>query len=180
MGGLASVGRSLVVNRLLRPLEWIVEKLGMAGAWLVVPLTVVVAYQVVMRYLFRAPPIWGFDVSWMLFAAMFLLGGGYTLLRDRHVRVDIVLRLLPPRGQAFVETIFFAVLFCPVTALLTWRGWEFAARSWATGEHLSTTLWHFPAAPIKTFVPLAFALLTLQGVILLIRNIAVLIKGKPQ
>ncbi|MDQ3457692.1 MAG: TRAP transporter small permease subunit [Deinococcota bacterium] len=164
--------------KVFKSVEWIIEKLGILGAWVALPLTAVVIYQVVMRYVFHSPPIWGYDVSWMLFSVMFLLGGGYTLMHDRHVRVDILFRLLPPRWQAFVEALFFAVMFCPIMYVLAWQGVQYASRSWASGEFLSTTLWRFPAAPIKTLIPIAFVLLGVQGFIVLIRRLNYLARGE--
>ncbi|MBN1332984.1 MAG: TRAP transporter small permease subunit [Synergistales bacterium] len=159
-------------------IEWLNEKIGMIGAWIVIPLNAVVVYEVVIRYVFNNPTDWVYDTAWMLFSAMFLLGGGYTMVHKRHVRIDIIFSALPKRWQAWYDTFFFAVIFLPVMAILTWKGYQFAARAWTSSEYLSTTLWHFPAGPVKTMIPIGFGMLLLQGIVELFRNLRVAVKGE--
>ncbi len=147
---------------------------GHIGAWLSIPLVVVVTWEVITRYVFNNPTDWVYDAAWMIFSVMFLLGGGYTLAEDRHVRVDIIFRMLPARLQALWDCFFFIVLFLPIMGILTWRGLDFAIQAWKSGEMLSTTLFVFPSAPVKSFIPLGFALLGLQGIVELRKNIRIL------
>ena len=164
--------------RILKYIDKISERTGIVAAWLVVPLMVVVVQEVLRRYVFNAPTGWGYDTCWMLYGALFAIGGAYTLLHRRHVRIDVIHHLLPLRGRAIFDAVFYIVVFLPVMALLTVQGVKFAARAWATGEKLSTTVWFFPSAPIKTVIPLAFFLLGLQGVAELVRNFMIAKKGK--
>ncbi len=163
---------------LLDFIEWVNEKGGMIGAWLVIPLNAVVVYEVLIRYVFNNPTDWVYDTAWMLFSAMFLLGGGYTMLHKRHVRIDIIFSYLPKRVQAWYDAFFYAVLFCPIMGVLTWKGVQFAARAWTTNEYLSTTLWHFPAGPVKTMIPIGFLMLGMQGLVELVRNLRMAVKGE--
>ena len=140
-------------------IEWVNEKLGLVAAAIVLPLNAVVVYEVVIRYVFNNPTDWVYDTAWMLFSAMFLLGGGYTMLHKRHVRIDIIFSALPKRFQAWYDSFFLRrYLSVPSWRILTWKGIQFAARAWSsTNEYLSTTLWHFPAGPVKTMIPIGFA-----------------------
>jgi len=145
--------------------------MGYLAASIVIPLTAVVVYEVFMRYVFNAPTYWVYDVSWMLFSAVFLLGGAYTMSENRHVRVDILYSSLPKKVQVWHDLLFLLVIFLPVIGILTYRGYLFAARAWISGERLSTTLFVFPAGPPKTLIPIGFGMLFLQGVIELVKNL---------
>jgi len=151
---------------------------GMVAAWIIIPLTFVVIYEVVMRHFFNAPTGWGYDTLWMLYSAQFLMGGAYTLLKKGHIRIDIVYNTLSPRGKLFFDAMIYAVVFLPLMILFTCAGVRFAAEAWATNEKLSTTNWFFPSGPIKTIIPIAFFLLSLQSLAELIRNISTILKGK--
>ncbi|OPY87234.1 MAG: Tripartite ATP-independent periplasmic transporter [Smithella sp. PtaU1.Bin162] len=159
-------------------IDLVSEWTGRIAAWVVIPLMLVVIYEVSMRKLFNMPSEWGYDVCWMLFGLQFMLGGAYTLLHKGHVRIDIVYNVLSPRGKLIFDAAVYIVFFLFVTILLTWAGFRFAADAWRTGENLSTTGWPFPAAPIKTVIPVAFILLFLQSLSELIRNILLLRKEK--
>ena len=149
-------------------------KVGTVAAWLVVPLMVIVVYEVIVRHIFNAPTLWTYDTLWMLYSANFLLGGGFTLWKKGHIRIDIIHDTFSERAKLVVDTFIYALMFFAPCAVLTWVSGEYAWESWATGENLSTTSWAFPAGPIKTVMPIGFFLITLQSVAEVIRNIIVL------
>jgi len=163
--------------RILKYIDKISEWSGIVAAWLIIPLTAVIVNEVVKRYVFNSPTKWGYDTSWMLYSALFALGGAYVLLHKRHVRIDIVYNVLPPRGKAIFDMLFYLVIFLPVVALMTREGIRFAIAAWAVNEKLSTTIWFFPAGPVKTIIPISFFLLGLQGLAELIRSIIAVKKG---
>lgn len=162
---------------LVRFLDKLSVYAGSVAAWLVAPLMLVVAYEVIMRKLFNAPTAWTYDVCWMLFSAQFLLGGGYTLLRKGHIRIDIVYGILSDRAKMIYDVLIEIIVILPPMILLTWAGIEFAADAWSFGEKLSTTNWFFPSGPPKTLIPIGFFLLALQCLAEIIRNINELKKG---
>lgn len=164
--------------RWLKYIDRISEWTGIASAWLIIPLTLVVIYEVVMRHFFNLPTGWGYDTCWMLFGVQFMIGGAYTLLHKGHVRIDIVYNVLSPRGKLIFDAVVYAVFFLFVMVLFTWAGVKFAAEAWIAGEKLSTTNWFFPSGPIKTVIPVAFFLLGLQSLVELIRNLSILMKEK--
>ena len=164
--------------KILGYIDKISEWTGIVSAWIIIPLTFVVVYEVVMRHFFNAPTGWGYDTLWMLYSAQFMMGGAYTLLKRGHVRIDIVYNTLSPRAKLIFDTIVYAVVFSFVMILFTWAGVKFASDAWATKEKLSTTNWFFPSGPIKTVIPVAFFLLSLQSLAELIRTISTLVKGK--
>ena len=113
-------------------IDKVTKFVGYLAAFLAIPLTLAVVYEVGMRFLFNKPTQWVYDISWMLFAAMFLLGGAYTLQEERHVRVDIIFRAFPPKVQKGIEFIFYCFLFLPMTLVLAWKGYDFTI--WRGGQ----------------------------------------------
>jgi len=164
--------------RVLKYIDRISEWTGIASAWIIIPLTLVVIYEVVMRHFFNLPTGWGYDTCWMLFGAQFMIGSAYTLLHQGHVRIDIVYNVLSPRWKLIFDAVVYAVVFLFVMVLFTWAGVKFAAEAWIAGEKLSTTNWFFPSGPIKAVIPVGFFLLSLQSLSELIRNLSILMKEK--
>ena len=149
--------------------------IGRLASWIVIPLTVVVLIEVVLRYFANNPTIWAYDTSWMLYSVFFLLGGGYTMVRKKHVRIDLIFGALPKKAQIVYELCFFIIIFLPATSILCFRSTEYALRAWKTGQSISSAIWIFPVAPIRTVMPIAFFLLALQGIAEIIRNLLLLI-----
>ena len=163
--------------RLVKIIDRMSEWTGSLSAWLVVPLMFVIIYEVAMRYFFNAPTAWGYDVSWMLFAAQFLIGGAFTHLRDGHIRIDIVYAMLSDRAKIIYDTLINIVIILPPMLIFSWAGIKFTIEAFAVDERLSTTNWFFPAGPPKTLIPLGFFLLALQCVAEILRNFRQLQKG---
>jgi TRAP-type mannitol/chloroaromatic compound transport system permease small subunit len=166
--------------RIVKLIDKISEWTGALAAWLVIPLMGVVLIEVFQRHVRNDPTQWGYDVLWMLFSAQFLIGGAFTLLRNGHIRIDIVYGILSDRAKRIYDLVNCLVVILPPTVLLTYAGVVFAADAWATGEKLSTTNWFFPAGPARTLIPVGFFLLSLQCVAEILRTLNQLRKGRPQ
>ena len=129
----------------------------------------VIVYEVILRYGFGTPTLWANEVMIYLTAMAYLLGGGYALLHRRHVTVDVLYARLSPRTRArldLVTLIFF--LFYLVT--LVWAGWIWAWDSMKLGETTGTP-WNPPIWPVKLAIPVAAALVLLQGIANVIRDL---------
>jgi len=153
---------------------------GAVAAFLIIPLLIVVVFEVIARHGFNAPTAWGYDTCWMLFSAQFLLGGAFTLLRKGHIRIDIVYNVLSPRTRRIYDLVIYIVVFMIPLVLLTYAGVKYAADAWMTGEKLSTTNWFFPSGPSKSLIPVGFFLLGLQTLAEMIRSIHAIKKGAEQ
>ena len=164
--------------RFIRAIDKISEWTGAFSAWLVIPLMLVVIYEVVRRHFFNAPTGWGYDTCWMLFAAQFLIGGAFTHMRKGHIRIDIIYSILSERAKLIYDTIINIVIILVPAIMFVWAGVVFAADAWMSGEKLSTTNWFFPAGPSKSLIPIGFFLLAFQCVAEIIRNIRQLQKGE--
>ena len=139
---------------------------GKAFAWCIVIMTFGVGYEVLVRYIFRDPTSWAFDLSYMMYGALFMMAGAYTLSRDGHVRGDVVYRTWKPRTKARVELVLYVLFFFPGVLALIFAGWDYAAESWSYGTHGEVSVMSPANVPIfqfKTIIPVAGSVLFLQG-----------------
>jgi TRAP-type mannitol/chloroaromatic compound transport system permease small subunit len=151
---------------MIKYLDWIdriSEWCGKLFAWSVVILTVVVCYEVFMRYVMRAPTRWAYDAGYMLYGAMFFMAGAYALARNAHVRADVIYRFLRPRTQASIDLVLYIVFFFPAAFFFVYSGYFFAERSWRMGEFSSASPFNIPVYHFKTLTPIAGAFLFVQG-----------------
>ena len=160
----------LAISRVIDKLN---EKLASVADWLVLLSCLISAGNAFSRYAFSISSNAWLEIQWYMFGALVLLGASYTLRRNEHVRVDIVYSNLSTRRQIWVD-IFGGILFLlPATIILAYLSWPVFYNSWAQGE-ISTNAGGLVRWPIKIFLPIGFALLSLQGVSELIKRIAML------
>jgi len=155
----------------LKFIDKLSECCGKVCAWLIILLTFALFYESIARYLFNAPTIWAYDLSYMLYAVIFLMGAGYVLSEDKHVKVDVLSHYFPPRMKAIINIFLYLLLFFPAIGILFVKGIQNAAFSWAMREVSATGLWRPPLYPLKTVLPVAMGILLLQGVAQFIRSI---------
>lgn len=152
------------VRRLLGIIDGISIWTGKAFAWLVVPLTGALVYEVISRYFFSAPTLWAFDITYMLYGAHFMLVAAYALAKHEHIRTDFLYRLMPVRWQATLDAWLYLLFFIPALAVFFWVSLQFAVDSWIQGERSNLSPWLPPIYPLKTALPVTAALLLLQGI----------------
>lgn len=137
---------------------------GRIFAVLVIPLVLGLSYEVVARYVFNAPTIWAYDVTYMLYGSHFMLGAAYALVNGAHIRTDIFYQKWPPRTQGLVDAGFYLFFFFPGMIFFFWAGLQEAIHAWTILEKSSASPWRPPVYPFKTVIPLAALLLMIQGV----------------
>jgi TRAP-type mannitol/chloroaromatic compound transport system permease small subunit len=142
---------------------------GKLFAFSVLILTVVVCYEVFMRYVLRMPTRWGYDAGYMLYGAGFLMAGAYAVAQNAHVRADVIYRFWRPRVQASVDLVLYLLFFFPAAFFFIYQGYIFAERSWIMGEFSSASPFRIPVYHFKTLIPLAGMFLFLQGIAELFR-----------
>jgi TRAP-type mannitol/chloroaromatic compound transport system permease small subunit len=150
---------------------------GKVSAWLIVALTFVVSIEVFKRYILNAPTAWIFDFNNMLYGALFMLCGAYTLAQAGHVRADFVYIYMKPRGQAALDLALYLLFFIPCMVGLIYAGGGFAADSWRIHEHSTVTAEGPPVYHFKTVIPVAGVLVMLQGVAEIVRCVVCLRTG---
>ena len=166
------------VVRAVRTIDRFAELCGVAIAWLMVPLMVAVVYEVVARYAFGAPTLWSFDVTYMLYGAMFMLGAAYALRIGAHIRTDFFWERWSLRTRGIIDTIAYAAFFFPGIALFFWVGWDEAWYAYGIGELSEQTPWRPLLWPLKACVPLAAALLLFQGISELVKSFYAAFTGR--
>ncbi|KFB09042.1 TRAP transporter small permease subunit [Nitratireductor basaltis] len=151
---------------------------GKAFAWCVVLMTLAVSYEVVVRYAFRAPTVWAFDLTYILYGTLFMMAGAYTLSRDGHVRGDFLYRLWSERTQAKVELVLYFLFFFPGVLALIFAGWKYASRSWRYLEVSNMSPANVPIYQFKTIIIAAGILLVIQGIAQVFRCIITIRTGE--
>jgi TRAP-type mannitol/chloroaromatic compound transport system permease small subunit len=160
----------LTLSRLIDALN---ERLSVIADWLVLLSCLISAGNAFSRYAFSISSNAWLEIQWYMFGALVLLGASYTLRRNEHVRVDIVYSNVSTRRQIGID-IFGGILFLlPATIILCYLSWPIFHNSWIQGE-VSANAGGLLRWPIKIFLPIGFALLSLQGVSELIKRIAML------
>lgn len=150
---------------------------GHAFSFLIVLLTLHVTWEVFSRYVLDAPRAWAFDAMIMLYGTMFMMAGAYTLAKNGHVRGDVLYGFFRPRTQATIDLVLYIAFFLPGVIALTYAGYFYAAESWRINEHSTITYEGPPIYPFKTAIPLAGAILLVQGIVEIIRCIICLKQG---
>jgi TRAP-type mannitol/chloroaromatic compound transport system permease small subunit len=168
----------MTVQRFLFAVDGISTWVGKAAAWLVVGLMLLVCAEVFKRYILNAPTAWIFDATNMLYGTTFMLCGAYTLAQNAHVRGDFLYSSMRPRTQATLDIVLYVVFFLPGIAALVYAGSSYAADSWRIAEHSSVTADGPPIYHFKTVIPVAGALVMLQGLAEIVRCIVCLKTGE--
>jgi len=169
------------LNRLLFAIDRVNTIVGKAAGWLILVLTLAVSYEVFSRYALGAPTEWAFDVSYMLYGALFLLAGPYALARNGHVRGDFLYRSWPPRRQAGTDLVLYVLFFFPGILALVYAGYNFAAFSWLLREHSSNSPNGPPLYHFKSLIPIVGVMLVVQGLAEVARCVICLRTGEwPQ
>jgi TRAP-type mannitol/chloroaromatic compound transport system permease small subunit len=166
------------LTRAVSAIDRSAELSGVAIAWLMVPLIGAVVYEVVARYAFAAPTVWSFDITYMLYGAMFMLGAAYALRVGAHIRTDFFYEGWSLRTRGVIDSVAYVVFFFPGIALFLWVGWEEALYAYDIGETSEQTPWRPLLWPLKACVPLAAALLLLQGISELVKSLHAALTGR--
>jgi len=151
------------------------EKFGLYASYLVLPLIVVVVFEVFMRYAFNAPTSWAFELTVFLYGVHYSFALAYAHKNNTHVAIDVFESRLPDRPRLILRIITNAVLFLPTIGLLTYYVGVMAANSWQQWEHASSS-WAPAIYPVKTLMAIGFVLFFLQGLAKLTQDIRALKK----
>lgn len=166
------------MQKLLLTIDKISTFIGQSFSWLIVALTFMISWEVFSRYALDRPHAWAFDAMIILYGTLFMMAGAYTLAKAGHVRGDVLYGFFAPRTQATIDLILYILFFMPGVFALTYAGYHFAAESWAILERSNITAEGPPIYPFKTMLPLAGAVLLLQGIVEVIRCIVCIQQGE--
>jgi TRAP-type mannitol/chloroaromatic compound transport system permease small subunit len=160
-GAPPSVDSSLA--RAARRIDVVAIVSGNVVAWLIVPMVLSLTWEVVARYLFNAPTVWAYDMTFMLYGTFFMIGAAFTLQRKGHIRTDSYYGEWSPRRQATIDLVCYVVMFLPFAGVFLFYGWGYFMKAFATHETFVSSPWSPITWPFKLMMPLAGLLLLVQG-----------------
>ena len=165
------------IQKIYNCVSWANERSGRIISFLLIILVLNIVYDVFARYVFNAPTIWSFGLSYMTGTAIIAMGMGYVYYHNANVKIDIVYSRLPPKGRLIVDICFAAFCFLPLVFMLT-RVWaQDTWQAYVLQEVAGETIWYPLLWPIKLVVTIGFGLLFLQGVATFLKDILSLAKG---
>jgi TRAP-type mannitol/chloroaromatic compound transport system permease small subunit len=162
-----------MLNSITKSIDFLVEKQGQLTSFLIVPLLFIVLYEVLMRYAFNAPTVWGFEATAFAYGLHYMLGLSFMEHAEGHVRVDIITSRFPKKTQAAIMIAGYLLIFMPVYVLMTWGAIKFAHTATITNE-LNSTSWAPRIWPYKILMALSFLFLVVQGLSTMLKNIKIL------
>ena len=149
--------------RIARRIDRVAIVSGNIVAWLIVPMVLALSFEVVSRYVFNAPTAWAYDMTFMLYGTFFMIGAAFTLQRKGHIRTDSYYGDWSPRRQATVDLVCYLLMFMPFAAVFAFSGWGYFLKAYMTNETFVSSPWAPLAWPFKLMMPVAGALLLIQG-----------------
>jgi TRAP-type mannitol/chloroaromatic compound transport system permease small subunit len=158
---------------LSRAIDALTERIGRFVYWLILVVVLISAANATVRKLFNYSSNAYLEIQWYLFSLIFLIGAGYTLLRNEHVRIDIVTGRLSARAQNWIDVIGILFFLFPMAIIIGWLSWPLFMDSFVRHE-VSTNAGGLIIWPARVMVPIGFTLLFIQGVSELIKRFAFL------
>jgi TRAP-type mannitol/chloroaromatic compound transport system permease small subunit len=159
--------------KISRAIDWLNERVGRVVLWLVLAMVLVSSANAVSRYLFNASSNAFLELQWYLFALVFLLCAGYTLLHNEHIRIDVVTGRFSARTRAWIDVFGTVCFLLPGSLYIMWRSWPIFMNAWVTAA-MSSNAGGLIRWPARLMIPVGFFLLSLQGFSELIKRIAFL------
>ena len=149
---------------LVRRIDRFTDGTGIWIASLSLPLVGAVCYEVIARYGFNAPTIWAFDVTYMLYATLFMLGAAYALHKGAHIRTDFLYERWSIKTRGMIDSVAYLVFFFPALIVFFVVSSDQAYYAWTINETSEQTPWRPLLWPFKLVLALAWLLLLIQGV----------------
>ena len=159
------------IVKLVRAIDRFTDTTGTWIAWLNVPLVLVVAYEVFARYLFNAPTVWSYELTYMLYGTIFMLGSAFALHKGAHIRTDFFFDRWSIKTKGIIDSIAYLGFFFPSFIVFFVVSGDEGWYSYTINELSEQTPWRPVLWPFKMVVPLTCALLLIQGVSEVIKSI---------
>jgi len=162
--------QSQTLIRAVQRIDRFTDTTGIWIAWLNMPLVAVVAYEVIARYAFNAPTLWSFDITYMLYGTIFMLGAAFALHKGAHIRTDFFYEKWSVKTKGIIDATSYIVFFFPSIIMLLWISGGEAWYAFDIKETSEQTPWRPILWPYKSVVPLTCVFLLIQGVSELIKS----------
>lgn len=161
----------------LKFLDGFSEWSGRIFVWLVIPLAILVVFEVICRRFLDSPHVWSTEVIDFIYGPHFMLAAAYTLLYKAHVRIDVIYDRFSPRTRGILDIITYMIFFFPFCGIVFYEGIVFASTSWSIGETSESAALRIVPL-VKTAIPVSIGLLLIQGIATYIRAIIQTVKGE--
>jgi len=162
----------------LKIIDSISDWTGKTTCWLAAALVGLISLEVILRYVFNSPTMWGYETQLMAGGVLYAMGWAYAQRHRAHIRIDIVYLRLPPRYRAGIDVFGTFFTFFPLLGVFTYAAINKAVISWKIGEVGVATWWYPPLAPFRTAVAIGFLIFFLQGLAQFIRDFYRLVRNK--
>lgn len=167
-----------IIRTVVRGIDWFVARTGLGIRWLTLAFVLTMGYEVIARYVFNAPTVWSYDVSYMLGGGMIVLGGAYLILREGHVRIDIFYGRMTTRQRLILDIALWLLCFFPMVVILAKSSFHYAYRAWIFDEVSGVGIWRPPLFPFRATIFVAWCLVGIAGISWVTRNVVRLITGR--
>lgn len=167
-----------MIQRLIYAIDQLSKTIGHAFAWCIIILTFGTCWEVFVRYVLDDPTSWAFDMSYLMYGAIFYMAGAYTLSRGGHVRADMFYRKWSDRTQAGIELFLYVVFFFPGILALVIAGWDYGYEALRIREVSVNSPAGVPIWPLKAMIPAGAGLMALQGLAEALRCVLCLRTGE--
>lgn len=168
-----------ILKAFLHKIDLLNQAVGRIDCWLIYPLIFVLVYEFIVRYLFAAPTIWAYDFAYMFYGTFYMLGLGFLLLEEGHVKIEFFYEKMPKKKQCIVDLIGYLIFFFPAIGTLFYFGLGFTWESWIMKERAKESIFAPPIYPFKTIMLIGIFLLLIQGFAKFIRKVFYLL-GKDE
>ena len=155
----------------IRGIDAFTNLFGKAVALLMIPMVLGISYEVFSRYILNDPTLWAFDMTYMIYGTVFMLGSSYTLFKGAHIRTDMLWENFSDRKKGVIDAIAYVVFFFPAMILLFYASFDYFWGSMLINERSEQTAWRPLLWPFKGVIPLTCVLLMLQGVSELMKSL---------
>ncbi|MBL8397107.1 MAG: TRAP transporter small permease subunit [Candidatus Accumulibacter sp.] len=160
--------------KLSKLIDALTERVGKSIIWLVLLVTLIAAGNALMRYTINYSSNAFLEIQWYLFSAIFLFGAGYTLMRNEHVRIDLIAGRLSKRAQAWIDIFGILLFLLPMAVTVMYLSWPIFVLAWQNNEQ-SSNAGGLPLWPVRLLVPIGFFLLVIQAISELIKRFGFLL-----
>jgi TRAP-type mannitol/chloroaromatic compound transport system permease small subunit len=167
----ADDGPSPTLLAMIRTIDTFTDWTGTIISWTAIPLVAAVTYEVVARYVLNAPTAWAFEITYMMYGTMFMLGAAYALHKGAHIRTDFFFEKWSVRTKGFIDSVAYLVFFFPSLIVFLWVSWAEGWYAFSINETSEQTPWRPILWPYKMVIPLAVLLLLVQGVSEVIKSL---------
>ncbi len=151
-------------------IERITRFFGYVAAWMIAPLAMSMVWEVFSRYVLSAPTFWAYEIAYMLMGASLMLGIAYTLQLRRHIRVDFIYDLVPPKKRAMIDLGGYIFFLLPVVLWILWGLWDYLAYAYETKEVSGESAWNPVVWPFRVTLVFGFLLFALQIIVEIIKG----------